>query len=172
MPGFVRRCRRVYSLVALSESLRGYGNRLKVELVELLNRDLDEFVSLATTLLGTDEAAAVILKKLRHVHNQVQAVQDEVSRAHQALQDSLADRDAAPRRRILSLVYILKDKKTLQRVLNPNDGDGDGDGEGAVSAVSQHLQHDRIAMTWARLNALVENIGGVIESLMLMSNLV
>lgn len=45
---YVSACRRVYSLKPLSEALRAYGNRLKAELVELLNRDLDQFVSLVT----------------------------------------------------------------------------------------------------------------------------
>lgn len=51
---FVRRCRAVAPVQSLSDAMAQYGNRLQGELVQMLNNDFEQYISLSVSLQGTE----------------------------------------------------------------------------------------------------------------------
>eukprot|EP00474_Spongospora_subterranea_P009928 CRZ10386.1 hypothetical protein [Spongospora subterranea] len=95
VPLFVRQCRSQLPLTTLSEIMMQYGNQLQQDLVQLLNTDFEQYISLSTSLQGTEQ----LVENILHPINEVQR------RLNSALTITSAESDAVQK--------LLKQKKEL-----------------------------------------------------------
>jgi hypothetical protein len=51
---FVRHCRTLAPIQMLSDQMAQYGNQLQQQLVQLLNSDFEQYISLSVSLQGTE----------------------------------------------------------------------------------------------------------------------
>ncbi|EFJ16858.1 hypothetical protein SELMODRAFT_115746 [Selaginella moellendorffii] len=92
-------------LEALRGELRSHLAALKNELVELINRDYNDFVSLSTQLVDVDGAVLRMRTPLQELRGKLVTVRDGVDGALLALQDALKRRsEASASREILELL--------------------------------------------------------------------
>ncbi|KAI7864896.1 oligomeric golgi complex component, COG2-domain-containing protein [Spinellus fusiger] len=66
--------RRHLGLESLKIELNSHLKLLKTELIELLNRDYQDFVNLSTNLKGVDRAMEDLMKPLTHMETQVKCL--------------------------------------------------------------------------------------------------
>ncbi|CAH8506240.1 unnamed protein product [Heterobilharzia americana] len=81
-------CRGI-SLEKLRDDLLQYSNILKSSLIELINRDYADFVSLSTNLVGLDKSIDTIAKPLKQLQSYVSSVHEELESIDQELSNKL-----------------------------------------------------------------------------------
>jgi len=86
---FVARHRRVSSLEALREQLRGYCESLKKELYGIINRDYRDFIAIATKLDGVDLRVDHLRKPLLDLRIDLEVLRDNLVASTSAIQDKL-----------------------------------------------------------------------------------
>ena len=88
-------------LEALESQLSQHAQALRNRLVEVVNQDYDEFVSLSTKLVDVDSAVAKLQVPLLEIKSRVEAARGVVAAQAVALQEGLARRQAAAAARAL-----------------------------------------------------------------------
>lgn len=86
---FVARHRRVSSLEALREQLRGYCESLKKELYGIINRDYRDFIAIATKLDGVDLRVDHLRKPLLDLRIDLEVLRDNLVASTGAVHDKL-----------------------------------------------------------------------------------
>jgi len=86
---FVARHRRVSSLEALREQLRGYCESLKKELYGIINRDYRDFIAIATKLDGVDLRVDHLRKPLLDLRIDLEVLRDNLVASTSAIHDKL-----------------------------------------------------------------------------------
>jgi conserved oligomeric Golgi complex subunit 2 len=144
------------SLDALAAQLTSYAETLRGRLVEVVNADYDEFVSLSTRLVDVDSAAMKVGEPLKEVLERLQEARAAVALQASTLQDGLARRQAAASARALlelaqDAVHVMaKIEKLSEEVpLEVATPAGDADHE-ALEARCRLL--DRLASEVSRIN--------------------
>ncbi|CAH8494576.1 unnamed protein product [Heterobilharzia americana] len=97
-------CRGI-SLEKLRDDLLQYSNILKSSLIELINRDYADFVSLSTNLVGLDKSIDTIAKPLKQLQSYVSSVHEELESIDQELSNKLKSLQQIKNERILPIVY-------------------------------------------------------------------
>ncbi|CAI6010989.1 unnamed protein product [Closterium sp. NIES-65] len=112
---YIATVRRIAPLESVRAELREHLAALKSELVELINRDYNDFVNLSTKLVDVDGAVLRMRVPLTELRAQLLAVRSSVAAAPAALEDGLARRaEAATARQILEL--LLDTSNVLSKV--------------------------------------------------------
>jgi conserved oligomeric Golgi complex subunit 2 len=88
-------------LETLDAQLAAHAEALRARLVEVVNDDYDEFVSLSTKLVDVDGAVAKLQAPLLEIKERVEAARAAVAAQATALQEGLARRQAAAAARAL-----------------------------------------------------------------------
>ncbi|KAI8144115.1 oligomeric golgi complex component, COG2-domain-containing protein [Fennellomyces sp. T-0311] len=84
--------RRHLGLERLKVELNSHLKFLKAELVELINRDYQDFINLSTNLKGVDKAIDDVKRPLRRMETQVQGVRSHCQQTIDTLEQQLAYR--------------------------------------------------------------------------------
>ncbi|KAI9484960.1 oligomeric golgi complex component, COG2-domain-containing protein [Zychaea mexicana] len=84
--------RRHLGLERLKVELNSHLKFLKAELVELINRDYQDFINLSTNLKGVDKAIDQVKRPLRRMESQVQDVRGHCQQTIDRLEEQLAYR--------------------------------------------------------------------------------
>ncbi|CAI7893679.1 unnamed protein product [Closterium sp. NIES-54] len=112
---YIATVRRIAPLESVRAELREHLAALKSELVELINRDYNDFVNLSTKLVDVDGSVLRMRVPLTELRAQLLAVRSSVAAAPAALEDGLARRaEAATARQILEL--LLDTSNVLSKV--------------------------------------------------------
>lgn len=98
---FVARHRRVSSLEALREQLRGYCESLKKELYGIINRDYRDFIAIATKLDGVDLRVDHLRKPLLDLRIDLEVLRDNLVASTSAVHDKLSMRSEISSRKQL-----------------------------------------------------------------------
>jgi hypothetical protein len=123
----------------LDAQLGAHAEALRARLVEVVNDDYDEFVSLSTKLVDVDGAVAKLQAPLLEIKERVEAARAAVAAQATALQEGLARRQAAAAARALlelaqeAMHVMAKVEKLLSEL--PQVGAVDASGQ-------QQQQHD------------------------------
>ena len=89
----------------LRSQLQSHLSSLKHELVDLINRDYNDFVNLSTKLVDVDSAVARMRAPLSDLREKISAFRDSVEASLVSLQDGLRQRaEAANAREVLELL--------------------------------------------------------------------
>ncbi|SPQ97621.1 unnamed protein product (mitochondrion) [Plasmodiophora brassicae] len=88
---FVRRCRAVAPVQSLSDAMAQYGNRLQGELVQMLNNDFEQYISLSVSLQGTETLVNEIMSPLYETRSRLLSAFLVVSGECEHLKQCIAD---------------------------------------------------------------------------------
>ncbi|KAG0166305.1 Conserved oligomeric Golgi complex subunit 2 [Apophysomyces sp. BC1015] len=124
--------RRHLGLETLKTELNGHLKLLKTELVELINRDYQDFINLSTNLKGVDKAIDDLKKPLIRMELQVQDVRTHFQQVIDTLEQQLEHRTEAHLKLLLNihgsvtkvedLLEINADVPTTSLVVEGGDG--------------------------------------------------
>ncbi|KAG7667390.1 hypothetical protein Ndes2437B_g09140 [Nannochloris sp. 'desiccata'] len=92
---YVNDLKRYVPLETLNAQLASHAEALRARLVEVVNADYDEFVSLSTKLVDVDGAVAKLQAPLLEIKERVEAARSAVAAQATALQEGLSRRQAA-----------------------------------------------------------------------------
>ncbi|KAG0187393.1 Conserved oligomeric Golgi complex subunit 2 [Apophysomyces sp. BC1034] len=109
--------RRHLGLETLKTELNGHLKLLKTELVELINRDYQDFINLSTNLKGVDKAIDDLKKPLIRMELQVQDVRTHFQQVIDTLEQQLEHRTE-----VEDLLEINADVPTTSLVVEGGDG--------------------------------------------------
>lgn len=133
---FIAECRRRVPLEALLADLRAFAATLEHELVELINEDYADFVSLSSNLTGIDRHVADLRTALLSLRKDLTAVRAAVHGAISEVENKLDEKRHAARKQA-ALQLMVNTSKTLAKIerLLHLQGAGGAEGGGAVEAV-------------------------------------
>eukprot|EP00741_Cyanophora_paradoxa_P012665 tig00020614_g12236.t1 len=130
---FVSDLRKHVPLEQLRNELNKHFQSLRNELLELINRDFDQFVSLSTNLVGADRMIAQLKQPLKVLREDIAGVQDAVVEQMRALQGKLDERkELAEQRSYLQLfINIATVVQHIEERLRSDEWEGSGGGRPA-----------------------------------------
>ncbi|KAG5457360.1 MAG: oligomeric golgi complex component, COG2-domain-containing protein [Olpidium bornovanus] len=107
--------RRCLPLDTTKSELRSYLRQLKNELVELINKDYTDFISLSTSLVGTDKAIHELSQLLSRIRNEIQVIRDKFQETIDELEKRLAQR-AELREQKAALQLLLNIARSVEKI--------------------------------------------------------
>ena len=75
----------------LARDLELYGQRLNKQLVDLLNRDYADLISLSSSLVGTRESIQTINTHLNGLRSRAESVEEHVQQAFRDMEEKLQE---------------------------------------------------------------------------------
>ncbi|KAI8882841.1 COG complex component [Backusella circina FSU 941] len=157
--------RRYLGLERLKSELNGHLKLLKTELVELINRDYQDFINLSTNLKGVDKEIEKLKLPLIQMETQVQDVRDHFQQVINSLEAQL-DRRAHLRDKKSTLKLLLNIHESVTKVedllginadINKETIKGEEKEEDEVIVVDDSLgkQIERVAIEFNQMQHLV-----------------
>eukprot|EP00052_Salpingoeca_macrocollata_P026051 m.240286 g.240286 ORF g.240286 m.240286 type:complete len:393 (+) comp22521_c0_seq6:181-1359(+) len=165
--GFVARCRKRVPLAVMQKDLSEYLTGLKGAVVELINKDYADFVSLSSNLVGLDRAIARLAQPLESLREEVLAIKGvmdlEMRDVERALRERASVREAKVMlQRFLSIAASVSKIESLLKLST----DSEDNQEAALAATSsdgedQGKLMERVASEYNQLHFNVSQCSDV-----------
>ncbi|KAI8927986.1 hypothetical protein BC831DRAFT_450556 [Entophlyctis helioformis] len=133
--------------------LHGTLRVLKTELVELINNDYAQFISLSTNLVGVDSMISDLKKPLSRIQANVETVQGAIDGVIDRLETGLQKR-ALVRTKKAALEVFLSIHESLEKVQAVIDSSAAGSASGSSDDMDEKLL-ERVAIEYNQLRYLV-----------------
>ncbi|KAH6599205.1 hypothetical protein BASA50_003234 [Batrachochytrium salamandrivorans] len=136
----------------LRHDLNGVLRVLKGELVELINNDYAQFISLSTNLVGVDSMISDLKRPIQSIHAAVQNTQDALDRVIERLETGLKERALIRTKRAALEVFlsIHQSLEKVQAVIEVSSGT-DNNSENTMD----EILIERVAIEYNQLQYLV-----------------
>jgi len=108
-------CQKRVPLESLLTDLRQYASSLELELIELINKDYADFVSLTTNLAGIDRNTEAVRSALSHLRKEVQAVHTTLTGTITSITTALDEMEKL-RARKRTMVMLVETHKTIKKI--------------------------------------------------------
>ncbi|KAI9311812.1 oligomeric golgi complex component, COG2-domain-containing protein [Dichotomocladium elegans] len=153
--------RRHLGLERLKVELNSHLKFLKAELIELINRDYQDFINLSTNLKGVDRAIDDLRRPLREMESQVQKVRSHCQQTIDTLEEQLAHRaQLREKKACLKLLLNIHESVTKVEDLLEINQDADATPKESRPAIvaddSLGKQIERVAIEYNQMQHLVK----------------
>lgn len=116
---FVSKYKDLFPLSTLREDLETHYKNIQLALVELINRDYADFVSLSSNLIGTDKTIESLKEPLLEIKSKIAVVRDDVSNVLQSLKEKLEKRKLVREKKLYlkHLMNLVHSVEKIEKIL-------------------------------------------------------
>ncbi|XP_057315656.1 conserved oligomeric Golgi complex subunit 2-like isoform X3 [Hydractinia symbiolongicarpus] len=116
---FVATCKDRVSMAVLREDLEAHYKNIQLALIELINRDYADFVSLSSNLIGTEKSIDHINTPLGQLKEKILSVKDDLSGALAVLKKKLEQRKKIKdkKSRLHHLIMVVHSAEKIEKII-------------------------------------------------------
>ncbi|KAM5235584.1 conserved oligomeric Golgi complex subunit 2 [Ctenodactylus gundi] len=117
---FVADCQTRVQLEELRDHLELCYRRLKMAMVELINKDYADFVNLSTNLVGMDKALSQLSVPLGQLREEVLSLRSSVSEGIRAVDERMSKQEDIRKKKmcVLRLIQVIRSVEKIEKILN------------------------------------------------------
>jgi len=117
---FVSKCKDLVSMATLREDLENYYKNIQLSLIELINQDYADFVSLSTNLIGTEKSIDELNLPLGQLKEEIRSVKQELESVLSNIESKLKKRQQLrdKKSRLHHLMNVVHSVEKIEKILS------------------------------------------------------